>query len=167
MKDLFLNSAQSGTVEWIGLRPARREPIHVVEHAEIDVETGLIGDRYRGQPGSDRMVTLIQSEHLDAIASFLGRPTIDPSVLRRNIVVSGINLLSFKAPDREMTFRVGEAILRMTGNCHPCSRMEENLGPGGFSAMRGMGGITATVVQGGSVALGDEVALVINSDTNP
>ena len=58
---------------------------------------------------------------------------------------------------REAIFRIGTAVLRGTGPCAPCSRMEEALGPGGFNAVRGHGGITAEVVRPGRVALGDSV----------
>ena len=81
---------------------------------------------------------------------------IDPALLRRNIVVSGINLTSL----RKQQFQIGEAILEGTGDCAPCSRMEENLGPGGYNAMRGHGGLTARVIQGGAVKKGDRVSLV-------
>ena len=33
-------------------------------------------------------------------------------------------------------FRIGEALLEYTGECHPRSRMEENFGPGGITARR-------------------------------
>jgi MOSC domain-containing protein YiiM len=67
--------------------------------------------------------------------------------------VSGINLLSLKG----LRFRIGEAVLEGTGPCDPCSRMEENLGPGGFQAMRGHGGLTARVIEAGTVCVGDRV----------
>ena len=162
MLDLFQSLPQVGTVNWIGLRPGKRQPMTVVNEVEVCLEQGLIGDRYSGKPGGKRMVTLIQAEHLEVMAKLLGETDLPPSTLRRNIVVSGINLLSLKAPGQEFHFKIGEAILQMTGPCHPCSRMEEVLGPGGYNAMRGHGGITASVIKAGKVSLGDCVELVID-----
>ncbi len=115
--------------------------------------TGLEGDR-RAVAGK-RAVTLIQSEHLPVIALLADLDLVRPEQLRRNIVVSGINLLAL----RNMTFSVGDVILRGSGLCAPCSRMEATLGEGGYSAMRGHGGITASVVREGDVAVGDLVDL--------
>jgi len=155
LKELLATLPQTGTVAWLGLRPGKREPMLTPERVELRVGEGLLGDRYQGR--GNRGVTLIQAEHLAALGSLLGRDgPVDPALLRRNIVVRGINLLALK----NCRFQVGEALLETTGLCHPCSRMEAALGPGGYNAMRGHGGITARVVEGGSVRLGDQVRMV-------
>ena len=148
---------QTGRLVWIGLSPGRKEPILEVEEAEARVGTGLESDRHsKGRPGGKRQVTLIQAEHLPVIAALVGdSEPIPPGLVRRNLVVAGINLLALK----NRRFRVGAALLEGTGPCHPCSRMEANLGPGGFNAMRGHGGITARVLEGGWIYVGDEIAL--------
>ncbi|SHL01836.1 MOSC domain-containing protein [Hymenobacter psychrotolerans] len=149
---------QTGRVEWIGLRPARREPLLAVPEATAETDRHLAGDHARPKPGGKRQITLMQHEHLTAVAGFLGLPTpLDPGRLRRNVAISGLNLLALK--DRQI--RIGEqVILEITGECHPCSRMEEELGPGGYNAMRGHGGLTARIVQGGVFRLGDTVEVV-------
>ncbi len=150
---LMARPANAGAVEWIGLRAERRAPLKSVNEAEAVPGSGLEGDHFHGQGGGKRQVTLIQGEHLDAVGAFLQGSSPDPSLTRRNIVVRGINLFSLQ--DRR--FRIGEAVLEHTGPCHPCSRMEENLGPGGYNAMRGHGGITASVIEGGAIRVGDTV----------
>jgi len=127
-----------------------------LEEVQINLETGLEGDRFKGRTGNPRQVTLIQQEHLAAIAGCLGRDRLEPSLLRRNIVVSGINLLALK----DKYFRIGDALLEFTGLCHPCSKMERELGEGGYNAMRGHGGITARVCEAGPVRRLDPVFYV-------
>ena len=123
---------------------------------QLDAIEGVVGDRWQGRPGGLRQVTLIGQEQLAAIASFLGRDAIAPEQVRRNILVQGINLLALK----ERHVLIGGAILEVTGECHPCSRMEVELGPGGYNAVRGQGGVTARVVQSGLVRVGDVVERV-------
>jgi MOSC domain-containing protein YiiM len=137
---------------WMGLRTTRRAPLEVVEAALALAGRGLEGDHYSRKDGN-RQVTLIQSESLRAIASHLGLDDVSPGDLRRNIVTAGINLHALK--DRR--FRIGGAVLEASGECHPCSRMEETFGVGGYNAVRGFGGITARVVRGGAIRLGDAI----------
>lgn len=154
LTDLFSVLPQVGRLCWIGLRSERQGPVEIVSEVEAIAERGLKGDRrFTGRPGVKRQVTLIQYEHLDAVAGMLHRSEIPPELLRRNLVVSGVNLLALKGK----VFSVGEALLEFSGPCEPCSRMEMALGPGGFNAMRGHGGITAKVIRGGVIRLGDSV----------
>jgi MOSC domain-containing protein YiiM len=152
LQDLIDKLPQRGSVEWIGIRPARKAPLEVVEQVDVETDHGLVGDHY-ANAGGKRQVTLIQAEHLRAVASMLSIDSVDPQAVRRNIVVSGINLLALKDKD----FFVGGARLSFTGLCHPCSRMEAALGPGGYNALRGHGGITARVLRGGIIKIGDAV----------
>ena len=153
MKHLLQTMPQVGRVEWIGVRPVRGGEMRIVKQVAASSESGLAGDRFDRAKTRVRQVTLIQQEHLAAVASILGRPAISPTLTRRNIVVAGINLLALK--DRR--FQIGAAILEGTGLCQPCSRMEQNLGAGGYNAMRGHGGITARILQDGLISVGNEV----------
>ena len=139
---------------WIGLRPARRAPLISVNEARVSPEEGLEGDRYQGRTGH-RHLTIVQAEHLAVIACCMGREQIRPECLRRNLLVSGINLLAL----RNKVVAVGNVQIEITGLCHPCSRMEKILGPGGYNAVRGHGGVTARVLTHGSFALGDIVRM--------
>jgi MOSC domain-containing protein YiiM len=149
MADLIARQAQDGRVDWIGLRPARLADVMAVAAVEV-TRAGLAGDHARPGP---RAVTLIQAEHLPAIGAFLGRGPVAPAVLRRNLVVAGLNLAGL----RGRALAVGSAVLRITGPCAPCSRMEAALGAGGYSALRGHGGWCAEVLSPGRIATGDPV----------
>jgi MOSC domain-containing protein YiiM len=149
LREMMARHAHGGRVAWIGVRPARRDGMVAVEAAEAGV-AGLEGDH--GRAGR-RAVTLMQREHLAAVGAFLGRGPVAPEVLRRNLVVEGLNLAALNG----WTVAVGSAVLRITGVCAPCSRMEEALGPGGYNAMRGHGGWCAEVVTPGRITLGDGV----------
>ncbi|MEF2277085.1 MOSC domain-containing protein [Deinococcus sp. YIM 134068] len=182
MKTIFELRAtfpRPGRVEWIGLREARRAPVRSVPQAEAHPLVGLIGDHGKtlptrlraltGEPGETaapsptaqtipggpgkRQVTLLLAEHLPVIAALSGLEVVTPEMLRRNVLVSGLSLLALK----EARLQIGEVVLEGTGECHPCSRMEEELGPGGYNAVRGHGGITARVLRGGVIRVGDEV----------
>ena len=157
--ELLASIPQVGRVTWIGLSPGRREPIAEVSEAVCRVGTGLDGDHHARGGRGKRQVTLIQAEHLPVIAAMLtpgpgGEPQrVTPARLRRNVVVAGFPLLAV----RDRRFRVGGVLLEGTGHCHPCGRMEEEFGPGGYNAVRGHGGITASVIEAGVMRVGDEV----------
>ena len=157
VQSLRASLPQVGRVEQVLLAPKKRLPLVSVDHTEVRVGTGLAGDHHsERRPGGKRQVTLIQAEHLPVIAALSGHPELDAALLRRNIVVSGIPVAALRAT----RFTLGSAVLEGTGLCDPCSRMEALLGPGGYSAMRLMGGITARVVEPGTVRVGDSLQFV-------
>lgn len=138
-----------------------------VLQAAIEPGRGLIGDRRSatlklGASAQKREITLIQSEHLPVVAGLLGLAALDPARLRRNLVVSGINLLSMRSlfPDVQLQWQLGdEVVLEVTGTCEPCSLMESELGQGGYNALRGHGGVTARVLVGGAIRVADSVRI--------
>jgi len=149
---LMATLPRDGRVEWIGVRPKRDVDMQAADVVEAKTGGGLTGDRYSGGSGK-RGVTLIQAEHLPVIATLSGHGEVAPALLRRNVVVSGIPLIALKG----RRFRIGHVVLEGTDSCDPCSRMEAALGPGGFNAMRGMGGLCARIVEGGTFRIGDTV----------
>jgi MOSC domain-containing protein YiiM len=166
LRSLTARFPRAGRVEAIYLRPARGKAAVSVVSAVALVDRGLEGDRSAAHPpsragGSKRQVTLIQAEHLPLIGLWTQRD-IDPADLRRNLVVSGVNLIAQHAlfADQPLQVRIGEDVLIVvTGPCDPCSKMETLLGPGGYNAMRGHGGTTARVIHGGVVSVGDTVTV--------
>ena len=148
----------AGTVVWIGVRPLRRMPMRSLACVEAIAGRGLAGDRMaeKIRPDNQRQVTLIQAEHLESVGKLLRQEPIDPALTRRNIVISGINLIALK----NQSLRIGAATLALTGECHPCSLMESQLGIGGYNAMRGHGGMTAVVLESGLIEVGATVTAV-------
>ncbi|MBI1492295.1 MOSC domain-containing protein [Halocynthiibacter styelae] len=144
------NHARAGRLDWIGLRPARKADLITPDRTDV-TEAGLVGDRHPS-PGK-RAVTLIQAEHLPVITALCGKPDITPELLRRNLMVSGINLSAL----RNQILKIGDVTLKITSPCAPCSRMEVILGPGGYNAMRGHGGWCAEVITPGHIRIGDPV----------
>jgi MOSC domain-containing protein YiiM len=154
LRERLRDVPQEGRVSWIGLRPARGAEMQIVDTAAAIAGRGLTGDRARS---GDRGITLLQAEHLPVIARFAKRPALAPQQLRRNLVIEGINLLALV----KLTFAIGdEVVLVGTGPCAPCGKLDELIGPGGFQATRGHGGITARIERGGTLRVGDHVRVV-------
>jgi MOSC domain-containing protein YiiM len=150
---LMAQFPRAGTVEWIGIGAQRRAPVASVTQVEAIAGYCLAGDHYASKANGKRQVTLIQAEHLEAVAKILGKSEVRADAVRRNLLVSGINLYAL----RDRKFRIGAILLEGSGPCDPCSRMEEVLGIGGYNAMRGHGGITARILEGGVFRVGESL----------
>ncbi|HMS80918.1 MAG TPA: MOSC domain-containing protein [Burkholderiaceae bacterium] len=171
LRALVATFPRPGRLDAIVLRPARGVPAERVDAAVALAARGLEGDRTaqrasRAPGGGARQVTLIQAEHLPAIAALAGLASVTPARPRRNLVVSGLNLLAARTlfADLPLRLRIGASVLlEITGPAEPCSRMEAALGAGGYNAMRGHGGVTARVVDGGVLTVGDGVTVEVGA----
>jgi MOSC domain-containing protein YiiM len=159
LRDLHVPPHLVGRVDAIIVRGMPREPARRVATTCALACIGLADDRL-GQRGkaelSTRQVTLVQAEHLEVIARLARVDRLDPVELRRNLVISGINLMALK----NVRVQVGEAVLEIVGPCQPCSRMEDLIGPGGYAAMRGHGGMNARILVSGEIREGAPVRVV-------
>ncbi len=159
IRELLAAAPFTGRVRWIGVRPGREAPVRVLSEVLAVAARGLEGDRYAKD--GKRQVSIIQAEHLPVLEAMLAarpgeRVRVVPELLRRNLVVEGINVKALQS----LRFEIGDALFEGSAACEPCSKMEAALGPGAYHAMRGMGGIVARIVQTGRFRVGDEVRIV-------
>ncbi len=96
-----------------------------------------------------REVLFASKEHLDALG-------LEPGAIRENVIVEGVDVHSWPVGQH---VRVGEALFEITMVCDPCHRMDE-LRSGLRALLEDRRGMLAHVVEGGEVAVGDEIVLV-------
>ena len=142
-----------GRLTGIARRAAKRAPMQTLDYAEISRATGVALD-FRGKPGS-RQVTVLSAAAWQEACAEVGRD-LPWTTRRANLLVDGLELP--KKPGA--IIRMGGARLKITGEVDPCSRMEEQC-PGLKAALQPdwRGGVSCTVLDGGTVAVGDEVML--------
>ena len=153
-----------GTLIAIARRTGRRAPMERLETATIDVGIGLTGDTV-GPRHPQRLVTVLAREDwLAAMAALnvrdlVGGIELDWTARRANLLVSGLRLPRAKGA----ILRIGAVELVVTGQTHPCARMDA-VQPGLLKALGSewRGGVTCAVNNGGDIALGD-CAVVVSS----
>ena len=96
-----------------------------------------------------REVLFASQEHFDALE-------LEPGAIRENVTVAGDDVEQWPIGQR---VRAGAAVFEITMVCDPCHRMDE-LRPGLRERLEGKRGILARVVDGGEVAVGDELSLL-------
>jgi MOSC domain-containing protein YiiM len=138
------------TVVGLHVAPGRRLPMKSVDRVEAEAGKGLVGDRYHGT--RHRHVTVQSAESLGRAADDLGRP-VPPDGTRRNVTVSHGEVPT--APGTRV--RIGPVLLEVVRVAAPCKLLDDNLGAGAQDALRRRAGTVFRVLEGGRIALGDEV----------
>lgn len=137
----------------IAVKPRRLQPMHALAEAELSAAAGLAGDS-RGKPGP-RQVTLLSDAAWRAACDELGI-SLPWTERRANLLVNQLPLYDMAGG----LIVIGAAVLEITGETDPCSRMEA-VHPGLFRALNRdwRGGVTCRVVRGGRLVLGMDVEL--------
>ncbi len=113
---------------------------------------GIVGDRNLGRR---RAVTVVCTAELAVAAGEHGVESIDGVSTRRNIVVD----LDELPRTHGTRFRIGSAELEVWRDCAPCELMDEFFGDGARQALKQRCGISASVITGGTIRIGDPVIL--------
>ncbi|MBV9657549.1 MAG: molybdenum cofactor biosysynthesis protein [Verrucomicrobia bacterium] len=107
---------------------------------------GIEGDRfldykddYKGQ------ITFFDHAVYERLCAQLGIHDKKPSVFRRNVISSGVDLNTLIGKE----FEVQGVRFRGREECRPCHWMDTAFGPGAEHALRGWGGLRATILNDG------------------
>ncbi|WP_223162625.1 MOSC domain-containing protein [Nocardioides antri] len=138
------------TVIAIHVAKARRLPMQAREQVEIEAGKGIVGDRHHGT--RHRHVTVQSRESLDEAAAVFGQ-VVPSHLTRRNITVSH----GVVPRDPGALLRVGDVLLEAVRIAAPCKLLDDTIGDGAQEALRRRAGTVFRVLEGGSIAVGDEV----------
>jgi MOSC domain-containing protein YiiM len=148
----------AGAVTALWLAGERSASPNERETVDAVAGQGLRGDRYfrpADAEGPGVEVTLVEREALQAAARDYD-VAVPPGAHRRNVVTSGVPLNHLVGRQ----FRVGDAVFEGTGLCEPCAHMESLAVEGAREALVHRGGLEASIVETGAIAVGDTVSPV-------
>ncbi len=135
----------SGTIVSLQICAASRAPVEMRNTLRAIADQGLEGDRH-SLAGSSRQVLLMDAETLEAFQ-------LHPGAVKENITTRGLDLKRLPPGTR---LQLGQVVLEITGDCHPCSRMDE-IRPGLRTELQGQRGLLARVITGGELQVGDTI----------
>ena len=139
---------QQGSITNIYIARVKETPSEPVEEATAISGMGLEGDR-SCRADNVRQVLLMDKETLD-------RMDLAPGQIKENITTSGMDLTVAKAGH---VFFIGDEVtMEVVGDCEPCGKMDA-IRPGLREGLNGRRGMLATVINGGSIKVGDSIRL--------
>ncbi len=140
-----------GTVKSLGIAVSKLSPMDQVNKIELITGQGIVGDRHLRTDGtrSKRQILLMDIETLIEFG-------LSERDIKENITVQGIDFSLIRSGN---IVRIGkDVVLEITGDCEPCSRMDE-LRSGLKNAIDGRRGMLAYVKSGGTISSGDSITV--------
>ena len=142
-----------GKLIGIATRKKSRETMERHESIEVAIDTGLAGD-LRGR-ARGRNVTVLGREGWEQACAEIGED-LPWTTRRANLLVEGVDLRMTAGA----TLRIGDVVLKVTGECDPCERMTEaRQGLREALDLEWRGGLECTVLEPGSIAMGDPASI--------
>ncbi len=122
-----------------------------VERIECVAGHGIRGDRfydyrdnYKGQ------ITFFAREVFEQLRAKFPQVDKDAGVLRRNVLVSGVDLNALIGKE----FELQGVRFRGSAHCKPCYWLDTAFAPGAEAALAGNGGLRAQILTSGSLTTG-------------
>lgn len=152
----------SGTIDHLFITDAMSQPMRAQPELIAVAGKGIEGDRYMlatgtysKKPEPGRQITLVEGEVLDWLKSEHGL-TVRPEDCRRNVVTRGIELNPLVG--KELT--VGPVRVLVHRLCQPCRYIEKLLEqPDLYERWWDKGGLRCEILDGGTIRVGDRVAV--------
>jgi MOSC domain-containing protein YiiM len=127
-------------------------PLVEVEQVECVAGHGIRGDRFFGYRDDYKgQITFFSHEVFEKLTAHFGLKDKSAGVLRRNVIVSGVNLNDLIGEE----FSIQGVRLRGKAHCKPCYWMNQAVAPGAEEFLQGQGGLRAQILSDGVVAVGD------------
>ncbi len=156
----------TGILQHIFIAPEGGKPMVLLSPAQLTAGVGIEGDRYataKGtyskKPSSDRQVTLIEIEALQAIERDYGI-ILDPCDTRRNLITEGVPLNHLVGKN----FWVGGALLRGLRLNVPCRYLEKITGKKVFGPLVHRSGLNCEILESSVIREGDSIKPIEDQD---
>jgi MOSC domain-containing protein YiiM len=141
----------TGIIQNLFRKPSSDEPLVKESKLELIENQGIVGDKSFGR--RKRQVLLVEEE-------IIQKHGLKPGDLKENIVTSNMRLSQL---DIGTQLIIGDVTLEVTGDCAPCSYIEE-LQEGLFEKIKGNRGVLAIVRKGTELNVGDQIEVFFAED---
>ena len=146
-----------GKIEAINISSISEEETVYVNQAFLEKNKGIVNDRYYNNfKHSMEQVTLIDKEEID-LFNYNIKKNIDYKDFRRNIIVSGLNLI--KCINK--TILINDVKLKIHEICQPCKYLQDKLKtPELVKLLVNKSGVRAEIITSGFIKVNDRVEFI-------
>ncbi|MEM9158851.1 MAG: MOSC domain-containing protein [Verrucomicrobiota bacterium] len=142
-----------------GATEIEKQRMSKVDSVECVAGKGLRGDRYFDHKEDFHgQVTFIDQKTVDAVKEHAGKPDLDPSVLRRNILLAGIDLNELIGK----RFSIDGTEFSGSEECSPCRWMDVVAGEGAKLVMKDRGGLRCRILSDGTLKRGEATIVLFS-----